>query len=735
MVAENMEDLGMNPDEALQDAIQTLAIQGVDLSGQLLSFLLLPCFIILMRYLILGIVRCIPGVSSTNDHPVNQSLDALRSILSLKDDRKVGGLDETLDEELAELLDKLYDLCRIEGSNNVSIATRNGGVELLVSLCGAIQGRLERSLVSALMVLSSIVHDLQSTESFRQGGGPKIVMNILKGSCKTVAILHGGFSVISAAATGNEVLKEAFMELKVDELILQILREKVKNCPQSLYDAICVLLMPDDNRVVASQVYGYARRFAKIGIADALVEALNDDLNSSSLVSACIALKAVTVNAMVAENMEDLGMNPDEALQDAIQTLAIQGVDLSGQLLSFLLLPCFIILMRYLILGIVRCIPGVSSTNDHPVNQSLDALRSILSLKDDRKVGGLDETLDEELAELLDKLYDLCRIEGSNNVSIATRNGGVELLVSLCGAIQGRLERSLVSALMVLSSIVHDLQSTESFRQGGGPKIVMNILKGSCKTVAILHGGFSVISAAATGNEVLKEAFMELKVDELILQILREKVKNCPQSLYDAICVLLMPDDNRVVASQVYGYARRFAKIGIADALVEALNDDLNSSSLVSACIALKAVTVNDEICRSVAGSGGIDIILKYMDDGNKGGSDRAVIKACCSLLAKIMSIITTLSLRSPENAALAVEAGAGNLAILAMQKFPAAHQMQRQSCFMIRNLVARSPENRTILLNAGIEKLIRRAKGSHGSCKDAATAALRDLGLDDYDK
>jgi hypothetical protein len=61
----------------------------------------------------------------------------------------------------------------------------------------------------------------------------------------------------------------------------------------------------------------------------------------------------------------------------------------------------------------------------------------------------------------------------------------------------------------------------------------------------------------------------------------------------------------------------------------------------------------------------------------------------------QIMSIISVLSLRSPENAARAIEAGAGDLAIQAMQKFPAAHQMQRNSCLMIRNLVARNQENR----------------------------------------
>ena len=63
------------------------------------------------------------------------------------------------------------------------------------------------------------------------------------------------------------------------------------------------------------------------------------------------------------------------------------------------------------------------------------------------------------------------------------------------------------------------------------------------------------------------------------------------------------------------------------------------------------------------------------------------------------MSIICVLSLRSPENAARAMEAGAGELAIQAMQRFPAAPLMQRNACMMIRNLVVRNPENRQVVL------------------------------------
>jgi hypothetical protein len=79
-------------------------------------------------------------------------------------------------------------------------------------------------------------------------------MGILKGALESTDVLDGGFSVVAAASAGNEVVKDAFMDLKVDELILQVMRDKSNNKVQSLYDAIRVLLTPDDNRVVASQV-------------------------------------------------------------------------------------------------------------------------------------------------------------------------------------------------------------------------------------------------------------------------------------------------------------------------------------------------------------------------------------------------------------------------------------------------------------------------------------------------
>ncbi|KAF3603420.1 hypothetical protein F2Q69_00032905 [Brassica cretica] len=207
---------------------------------------------------------------------------------------------------------------------------------------------------------------------------------------------------------------------------------------------------------------------------------------------------------------------------------------------------------------------------------------------------------------------------------------------------------------------------------------------------------------------------------------------------------------------------------GIARALTEALQAGIGSDSLVSASIALKSIAVNDEICKSIAESGGIDTLLRCIDDSGEQGNNTAA-KTCCSLLSKlagsdsnkstivekrgldkliklaqrfsddplviqeVMSIISIICLRSPDHAASAIEAGAGDLAIQAMKRFPAAAQMQRNACNMIRNIAVRNAENRKILLANGIEKLIRNAKANNEICRASATDALRDLGLDNY--
>jgi hypothetical protein len=60
-------------------------------------------------------------------------------------------------KKLVELLNELCQLCYVAGSENSTIATRNGGIEALTSLCSSLDCEFESSLALGLKALSLIV--------------------------------------------------------------------------------------------------------------------------------------------------------------------------------------------------------------------------------------------------------------------------------------------------------------------------------------------------------------------------------------------------------------------------------------------------------------------------------------------------------------------------------------------------------------------------------------------------
>ncbi|XP_057496607.1 uncharacterized protein LOC130781422 [Actinidia eriantha] len=103
----------------------------------------------LLHYFFSGIVTFATG--EVKDNQVIQCLDRLKQLNS--DQKDV--------DEIIVLFDKLSDLCSIEGSGNAAIATRNGGVELVCSVCSdclKLSGGTDQGLVSALKAMASLLH-------------------------------------------------------------------------------------------------------------------------------------------------------------------------------------------------------------------------------------------------------------------------------------------------------------------------------------------------------------------------------------------------------------------------------------------------------------------------------------------------------------------------------------------------------------------------------------------------
>lgn len=94
------------------------------------------------------------------------------------------------------------------------------------------------------------------------------------------------------------------------------------------------------------------------------------------------------------------------------------------------------------------------------------------------------------------------------------------------------------------------------------------------------------------------------------------------------------------------------------------------------------------------------------------------------------------VTLRMPEISAQAAEAGCIDAILDSMSQMPSCTPVQRQACMAVRNMVVRNPELRPQFLEKGAEGLLRQAKRSNmGDCGDVSAAALRDLGLENYNE
>ncbi len=108
--------------------------------------------------------------------------------------------------------------------------------------------------------------------------------------------------------------------------------------------------------------------------------------------------------------------------------------------------------------------------------------------------------------------------------------------------------------------------------------------------------------------------------------------------------------------------------------------------------------------------------------------------------MEQALGLLVALTLRNPSAATRAVEVGCVDTVLEVMNVCQTGvhgklgQWVQRQACMSIRNVGARNPELRPIVLDKGAEPLLRSAKKMFPqSCGDVGSAALRDLDIQDY--
>lgn len=97
-----------------------------------------------------------PGEGGVKDNHVIQCLERLKQVDCDCNDE----MDKGMHEELVQLLDKLTLLSSETESGNAAIANKNGGVELLCSVCSKIPKDCDMVLVTSLKALVPLLQGM-----------------------------------------------------------------------------------------------------------------------------------------------------------------------------------------------------------------------------------------------------------------------------------------------------------------------------------------------------------------------------------------------------------------------------------------------------------------------------------------------------------------------------------------------------------------------------------------------
>ncbi|KAF5829233.1 hypothetical protein DUNSADRAFT_16391 [Dunaliella salina] len=190
-----------------------------------------------------------------------------------------------------------------------------------------------------------------------------------------------------------------------------------------------------------------------------------------------------------------------------------------------------------------------------------------------------------------------------------------------------------------------------------------------------------------------------------------------------------------------------------------------SSAPTVSAMLAcMRQLAASEDICKSFSDEGGVLTILALIahahskqhrdvlrsglgalrqlsnSDGTKlllAAHDAPTTLLRCAdedVAEPVLGVLAAITLRQPTIATQCAEAGVVDWVMECLTDMASSPLVCRQACILMRNMVVRNPELRPAFLEKGAEGVVRAAKAAHPlSCKDVGSAALRDLGLENY--
>nr|CAB3223154.1 armadillo repeat-containing protein 6 [Phallusia mammillata] len=442
------------------------------------------------------------------------------------------------------------------------------------------------------------------------------------------------------------------------------------------------------------------------------------------------AITQDTFDCVVQENINDFGMEDQEAVDDAIEQFTSQGI------------PLTMIIKESQINGQHAVVRAVKDLEEYTINNTdkiddayLEQLLTVLSKhfqKDlsfryqasklasaDRIIIKTCQICKENPQHLLSCLETFsCLLDGQPDL---IQNQEIVFLLELLAETHSAEIQAVALKNLKLCCTKHEGNRVHFVKQGGIEKSlktaeqhqeVENVIKEVCGVLRCLALDDDVRVQFGKAHEHIKKVVNDHKGIERLFELL--KVHEEDAVLAKELCLTL---SNLMVRNE---FCQQFVDLGGLEVINRIFNFHLEKQVVIKSCITLlKAISGNDEVKVAVVKAGIVDYLLKALDEH---ASNAQICEACFAAL-------TTLTLRNPSHCDVIMSKRAAPLMTQAMRNHQDRPGVQKQACMAIRNLVARTRHHTTAFIENGAENLIRQASENYKSVlEDEAKAALRDL-------
>ena len=448
-----------------------------------------------------------------------------------------------------------------------------------------------------------------------------------------------------------------------------------------------------------------------------------------------------TFDEVVKENFEVFELSEVEAWEDAKKQFEKLGADTSS------------------------IITSIEQKKIHEIiKQSTAEIKYFLKVKS--------STLETLQIKLEDLIYQLEPLD-TKLLMIAEREA-VELLFNILET--HLIYDSIIKVSLQLTAIIFHNKLNRNFFDLKSAKILRNCLNFYENNTKLLEIFWIMASNIIVHHEANKRLFKDVNInDNLLLTISKHRTEN--KLLYNAcnfIRIYLSDDDLREgVHPGTFQRAKEIGEnfhSGLLSKLLSILSDKTifcDKKLMIAIISSIKAIAVNDQICKQIMSNNGLDIVLEIMDsfilEENIAISTCQFLKTVArnddikKFLAKgkgLMLLIASLEihsnsvevceqaiqclsvmcLRQPDICKTIANLNIIQSIISSMEHHESASMIQRASISMIRNMISdwKTKDLVQQILDLNAESLIRKARILHQeSCEEVAFAALRDLGLE----